>query len=345
MLYSTLVAPVGGAEEATLPRGGPPVRHPLSLALIRDDLALVEDKINATAQIDHPWLGDVLRFALGPGGKRLRPAVAIFASKFHPADQNSVVSLAAAIETLHTATLVHDDVIDQSFVRRGNPTLNVVAGTAATILTGDYLFARAAELAAATENTRVVSIFARTLMTVCSGEIRQTLGEKPSEASLESYLSRIYGKTASLFESSGETGAVLSGAPESEVEALRRYGYHLGMAFQMIDDVLDFTGDEQTLGKPAGADLRSGLVTLPALLYMEIESADDVVLRVLRGETGMDLIDLAVGHIRNSAAIRASIDRARVESTRAKAALAALPANAYRQFLTDLADFVVEREH
>jgi geranylgeranyl pyrophosphate synthase len=257
-------------------------------------------------------------------------------------DLDKVTSLAAAIETLHTATLVHDDVIDQSIVRRGNPTLNLVAGTAATILAGDYLFARAAELAASTENTRVVTIFARTLMTLSAGEIRQTLGN-PSQPNLENYLRRIYGKTASLFEASAETGAVLSGAPEGEVAALRQYGYHLGMAFQIIDDVLDFTGDEKTLGKPAGADLRSGLVTLPVLHYLELEPGDQALRRVMAGERGNGLVDVAVQSIRNSAAIPASVDQACDFVEQARAALAALPASDYRRALADLADFVVER--
>jgi geranylgeranyl pyrophosphate synthase len=344
MLQPTLVAPGTRIEPSTRSRDVPPVRQVTGLALIRDELALVEDKLRVAARIDHPWLEDVLRFAFGNGGKRLRPAVAILASKFHPANLDKVTSLAAAIETLHTATLVHDDVIDQSIVRRGNPTLNLVAGTAATILSGDYLFARAAGLAASTENTRVVTIFARTLMTLCAGEIRQTLGHL-SEPNLENYLRRIYGKTASLFEASAETGAVLSAAPEGEVEMLRQYGYHLGMAFQIIDDVLDFTGDEKTLGKPAGADLRSGLATLPVLRYLELEPGDQDIRQVLAGARGNGLVDLAIGRIRNSAAIPAAVAQARDFVERAKAALEPLPANIYRRALADLADFVVEREH
>lgn len=342
MVQPTTAVPRTITQPARPSREVRPARSIPALALVHDELALVEEKLRATARIDHPWLEDVLRFALGPGGKRLRPAVAVLASKFHPVDLDKVISLAAAIETLHTATLVHDDVIDQSIVRRGNPTLNIVAGTAATILSGDYLFARSAELAAATENTRVVSIFARTLMTLCAGEIRQTLGN-PSEPNLENYLQRIYGKTASLFEASGETAAVLSGAPDGEVEALRHYGYHLGMAFQIIDDVLDFTGDEKTLGKPAGADLRSGLATLPVLHYLELAPGDQDIRRVLAGERGNGLVARAVERIRNSAAVPASVDQARDFIKRAKAALAPLPANPYRQALADLADFVVER--
>ncbi|OGO42045.1 MAG: hypothetical protein A2Z04_09710, partial [Chloroflexi bacterium RBG_16_57_9] len=276
MIHPTLVSSPVKTQPPKASSAAVPVRPHPALALIRDELALVENKLKATAGIDHPWLGDVLHFALGAGGKRLRPAVAILASKFHPIEPEKVIALAAAIEALHTATLVHDDVIDQSIVRRGNPTLNIVAGTAATILCGDYLFARAAELAASTENTRVVSIFGRTLMTLCAGEIRQTLGNS-SEPNLENYFQRIYGKTASLFEASAETAAVLSGAPMNEIEALQRYGYHLGMAFQIMDDVLDFTGDEKSLGKPAGADLRSGLATLPVLRYLELEPADPVI--------------------------------------------------------------------
>ena len=183
-----------------------------------------------------------------------------------------VAALAAAVETLHTATLVHDDLIDNALLRRGNPTLNAMWTSAATVLTGDYLFARAAAFAAETESVRVISIFAQTLMTICSGELNQIFGSdggQPTATAREYYYQRIYSKTASLFAASAEAGALLGEAPQTEAQALRDYGHNLGMAFQIVDDVLDFAGSEGDLGKPIGSDLRQGIITLPTIHFLE----------------------------------------------------------------------------
>jgi geranylgeranyl pyrophosphate synthase len=314
------------------------------LELICEDLERVERKMRELSHIEYAQLRATLDYILGSGGKRLRPALVLLSSKFYPADAEKVASLAAAVETLHTATLIHDDLIDDSFLRRGNPTLNALWNSAATVLTGDYLFARAAAFAAETKSVRVVSIFAQTLMTICNGELKQIFGNNEGQAIRDYYYQRIYNKTASLFAASSETGAILSGASESEVRALRDYGYNLGMAFQIVDDVLDFAGDEGELGKPVGSDLRQGIITLPTICFLEAHPEDEMVSRVLSGRgKGDDEVRVAVEAIKESGAIESSTAEARRFTARSRNALSALPHNEYRQALLDLANFVVER--
>jgi geranylgeranyl pyrophosphate synthase len=312
--------------------------------LIREDLECIERKMREVSHIEYEQLRTTLDYLMGSGGKRLRPALVLLSSKFYPADAEKVTSLAAAVETLHTATLIHDDLIDHAFLRRGNPTLNVMWNSAATVLTGDYLFARAADFAAETKSVRVVSIFAQTLMTICSGELRQIFGNDEGQTTREYYYQRIYSKTASLFAASSETGAILSGAPEPDVQALRDYGHNLGMAFQIVDDILDFAGNEGELGKPVGSDLRQGIVTLPTIYFLEAHPENEAVTNVLSGrDGGDDEVQAAVEVIKESEAIESSIAEAKGFAARSRDALSTLPDNQYRQAMLDLADFVVER--
>jgi geranylgeranyl pyrophosphate synthase len=315
--------------------------------LIREDLERVERKMREVSSIEYEQLKAALDYLLGGGGKRLRPALVLLSSKFYPADAEKVTSLAAAVETLHTATLIHDDLIDHAFLRRGNPTLNALWNSAATVLTGDYLFARAADFAAETESVRVVSIFAQTLMTICGGELKQIFGSdegQPTATAREYYYQRIYSKTASLFAASAETGAILSGAPEPEVQALRDYGYNLGMAFQIVDDILDFAGDEGELGKPVGSDLRQGIVTLPTIYFLEAHPGDEAVTKILSGRgKGDDEVRAAVEAIKESGAIELSTTEAKAFAAKSRDALSTLSDNEYRQAMLDLTDFVVER--
>jgi len=314
------------------------------LELIREELEHVELKMREVSHIEHDQLKTILDYLLSSGGKRLRPALALLSSKFYPAKADKVVSLAAAVETLHTATLVHDDLIDHAFLRRGNPTLNALWNSAATVLTGDYLFARAAAFAAETESVRVVSIFAQTLMTICNGELNQIFSRDEGQLTREGYYQRIYSKTASLFAASTEAGAVLGGAAQTEARALRDYGHNLGMAFQIVDDILDFMGDEGDMGKPVGSDLRQGIITLPALCFLEAHPEDGTATRVLRGRYGRDdEVRAAVEAIKESGAIESSLAEAKTFVARSREALSIMPDNDYRRAMLDLADFVVER--
>jgi geranylgeranyl pyrophosphate synthase len=312
---------------------------------IRDDLARVEAKLLESPRLKFEVLKQATEHLLSSGGKRIRPALVILTSRLYAGQVSmEAVSLAAAIEMLHTASLVHDDLIDGSLLRRGIPTLNAAWTPGATILTGDYLFARAADLGAEAGNLRVMRLFAQTLMTICSGELKQQFSDVETRAQRDDYYARIYAKTASLISLATEAAGVLAAAPEEHVEALRDYGYHLGMAFQVVDDVLDFVGDETHLGKPVGSDLRQGLVTLPTLCYLEQHPGDELVMRILRNGHGNDIdIRQAVSAITASGAIGCALDEARGFARASVSALDHLPVGPPCQAMQDLTDFVVQR--
>ncbi len=311
---------------------------------LREDLERVEARMREIPLTFEP-LKTAVDHLLTAGGKRIRPLLVLLAGRLYRPTDEAMISLAAAVEMLHTATLVHDDLIDGSLLRRGVPTLNAIWTPAATVLTGDYLFAYAASLAARTENVRVMAIFARTLMTICEGELHQQFGDRVAMRSRQDYLRRIYAKTAAMFELATEAAAVLAQAPEPEVEALRQYGVDLGMAFQIMDDVLDFTGDVRAMGKPIGNDLRQGLVTLPVLLYLEEHPEDPLIHRILGGASGDEgMIEEAVRRIRNSEAIARSIAEAEAFVRRSQTRLQGLPDGPARQALWSLGEHVLHRD-
>jgi geranylgeranyl pyrophosphate synthase len=320
---------------------------------LADDLEQVERKLREPAHPEHPQLTSALHSLLGSGGKRLRPALALLAGKFYPIDPEKLVALAASVEMLHTATLVHDDLIDGALLRRGESTINARWNTGATVLTGDYLFARAAALAAETKNVRVMTIFADTLMTICSGELRQIFdrnalprldNDESWETALERYDQRIHAKTASLFAAATESAAVLGEASPEEVDALRDYGHFLGMGFQIIDDILDFQGDEGVLGKPVASDLREGIVTLPVLYYLRQNPNDERVSAIVRSGGEEEQVQEVVAAISESGATARAMDRARDFIGQSQTALEALPQGQARDTLHALAEFTVSRQ-
>lgn len=249
---------------------------------------------------------------------------------------------------LHTATLVHDDMIDDAVRRRGLPTLHTLLNPASAVLLGDYLFAQAAAWAAETDNVRVVNIFATTLMTIVEGELRQMWAKRDLRRSEENYYARIHGKTAALFAAASEAGAVLGEAAEEEIQALREYGRLLGLAFQIVDDVLDFVGEEQKLGKPVGGDLRGGNITLPLILYLSDDhrAEDELAREIFNGRRLSDeQVHRLVERVVASPAIEQSLAEARRLAAQAKRALAPIPPGPHRSTLLDLADYVVRRRH
>ena len=312
---------------------------------IRDDLARVEDKLREKPKVEYEVLSAAIEHLLSSGGKRIRPALVILASRLYsPEIGSEAVALAAAVEMLHTASLVHDDLIDGSLLRRGIPTLNAAWTPGATILTGDYLFARAADLAAQAGSLRVMRVFADTLMVICTGELKQQFSDLQTRTRRDDYYARIYAKTASLLTLATLAAGMLRNAPEEQVAALHEYGYNLGMAFQVVDDVLDFVGDQMHMGKPVGSDLRQGLVTLPTLCYLEEHPDDPLMVRILQNGRGSDEdIRQAVSAIRDSGAIDRALAEARDLARRSVAALLPLPAGPPRQAMEDLTDFVVQR--
>ncbi len=315
------------------------------LKLVQDELRRVEEVLLAEANVSYRPLAEGVAAIIKSGGKRLRPALAILASKFYPADEEKVILLAAGMEMLHTATLIHDDLIDNASTRRGIPTLNVRWPAAAVVLAGDHVFARAASLVARTGSPRVVRIFAEALKTICDGELRQIFGAFGWPQDLEDYYYRIHAKTAALFAAATGFGGVLSGAPERVIQALRTFGQKLGTAFQIVDDTLDFIGDRRNLGKPTGTDLRQGIVTLPVFLYVQDTGDEESVTRVFnsQGEEREKAIATLIEKVRNSQAIEETLSKAAEVAAEAKEAIGILPDNEYRRAMMAIADFAVER--
>jgi geranylgeranyl pyrophosphate synthase len=307
-------------------------------APIQEELAEVETRLRQAVRVEYLPLADIFEMLIGSGGKRIRPALSILATKFHPTDPEKMYTLAIATELVHAATLIHDDLIDRSATRRGTPTINSRWSGTATVLAGDFLLARAADIAAGLDNFRVMRIFARTLMTICEGEIRQDFARSHWPPNRAEYYKHIESKTASLFVAATEGGAILSGASEDEIAALKAYGRHLGMAFQMVDDILDFTADEKELGKPVGSDLRQGTFTLPVFYYLEGDARDKPI-----GELVSTQVEQLIEAIRHSSAIAAAKAEAQRVAQAAREALTIFPDNVYRRTLADLAEYVVER--
>lgn len=275
------------------------------LTLVNDDLVQVERKMREAPHDNIENLKAALDTLLKSGGKRIRPTLALLVGRFYRVPQDQAVALAAAVEMLHTATLVHDDLIDGALIRRSNPTLNAIWSPGATVLTGDFLFAWAANLAAQTENVRVMRIFSQTLMIICGGELRQLFRRPWREQTRQDYDRRIYAKTASLFAAATEAAAVLGGAPESQIKALHEYGHQLGMAFQIVDDVLDFVGSSREMGKPIGSDMRQGIVTLPTLYYLTRHSDDELLAQILDNHADNGVVETLVARIRQTGAVDA----------------------------------------
>ena len=312
---------------------------------VRNDVGLVDELIASLKPDDFPFLARMLDHLLEAGGKRVRPAVALLSGRMGDYSLDHLVPLAASIELLHSATLVHDDVIDAAPTRRGRATANSLAGNAASVMVGDYMFAHAAELIARTGNIDVIRLFARTLMEMATGELHQDLGAYSYGQGMREYFNRIYGKTASLFATAAQGGAMVSGLDEAQALSLREYGENLGMAFQIVDDILDFTGDSSEMGKPAGSDLMQGTLTLPALLLIERNPASNPVKRYFDGRNKTKNLESALQMIRDSDILEESFKVAydfRDKALRALEDVTGGEASA-RESLGDVAYWVTQR--
>ena len=309
---------------------------------VQEDLALVEKTFESLKQADYGPLGEMLEMVLSGGGKLLRPALALLSGRFGHYNLDLLVPLAASVELLHTATLVHDDVIDRAATRRGRPTVNSAFHNSTTVMLGDYLFAHAADQVVRTDNMRVVRLFSETLMIMAKGEIRQDLTAYDGRQTIRDYLQRIGGKTASLFATACEGGAIVSGQPDEWAQAFRDYGYNFGMAFQIVDDILDFTGDEHEMGKPVGSDLMQGTLTLPSLLLMDRSQKNNAVQKYF-ARPGRDRLAQAVQSVLDSGVAEESYEMARDFAKRARDALGVLPDLGDHQTLEDLTVYILER--
>ena len=310
---------------------------------VQEDLVKVKDNLSSVSKVDFPWLSEQLSYVVRGGGKGIRPALTLLSGKFYNYNLKYLLSMASAVELMHTATLIHDDAIDKSVARRGKPTIYKMWGEETAILLGDYLFAKAGEHVADTQSPRVIKLFSQTLATISSGELNQLLDAFKLEQTRQQYFQRISGKTASLFSLATKSGAILSGAPERSVKALEEYGYNLGIAFQIVDDVLDFTGTEDELGKPVGSDLFQGTLTLPAMLVLERYPENNPIKGLFENKDKQKNIEKAIDLIRNSAIVDECYAIASEYSARACQNLSLLPESPGRLPLIKLADYILKR--
>ncbi len=317
-------------------------------ATMRPELDRVEARLESAAHVDFPGVAELVLGLVQSGGKRLRPLVLLLAGRTFDADVETLVTAGAGVELLHTASLVHDDTVDRAALRRGRPTLNSVLPNGAVIMLGDFLFAQSAMLAAATDSPRVVRVFASTLADICDGQLREMFGAHRLDQTQQEYEKRIYGKTASLFAGAAEMGAIIGSSSEADICALRQYGADVGMAFQIVDDVLDLREGEQQLGKPAGHDLTQGTVTLPTIIYAAGLAPDSSAMtrltEVVNGDTPDQVdIDRLVQDIRDSGALEAALDVATAFADKAKFHAAEVADAETFEMLAEVADVVVQR--
>jgi len=310
---------------------------------IEQDLTVVEENLKKFITANLPWMEEPLEHVLDSGGKRIRPALTLLAGKFHNYNLEQLIPIATAIELFHTATLIHDDAVDGSSMRRGRPTVNSRWGDGIAVLLGDYLFSNSAYIFYVVGNLRVMKLFSQTLITISSGQLRQLFSAYNWQQSRQDYYEQIGSKTASLLSASTETGAILSEAPEEAVEALKTYGHDLGMSFQIVDDILDFIGDEEEMGKPVGSDLLEGTLTLPAILLMENYPQDNPVRELFQKRGDREEVQRVIEMVRNSPIVDECYRIAADFSAKACRALEGLPDNACRRSLIHLAHYLIER--
>ncbi len=300
--------------------------------------------MRSQADESHADLRAALDHLMSAGGKRVRPTLSLLVGNMLGAPLEKTVTLGAAVELLHTATLVHDDLIDGALLRRGMATLNARWSPPATVLTGDFLFARAAKLAAETDHLPLMKLFSETLAIIVNGELTQMFSAR-GVINRENYYQRIYAKTASLFEMTSRAAAMVSPAEDGAVEAMRDFGYQIGMAFQIVDDVLDFTGNQAAVGKPLGSDLLNGLVTLPAIYYAEMNPGDaDVLSLPSGGWTHVENMNRLIENIRASGCPQKAMREAEEHIDRALNLLSRFPSSTERAALENLAKYIVDRK-
>ena len=320
------------------------------LAPVADDLGRVDAQIRARLDSDVALVRQVAQYIVASGGKRLRPALLLLACGAvgykEKSGSEARLQLAAVVEFIHTATLLHDDVVDESELRRGRSTANAAFGNAASVLVGDFLYSRAFQMMVDLDNMRVMQVLAEATNTIAGGEVLQLMGSHDPEVDEARYLEVIRRKTAKLFEASARLGAVLAGSPRPLESGLADYGMHVGTAFQLIDDVLDYSGDAAAIGKSLGDDLAEGKPTLPLIYAMRCGTREQAaIVRKAISEGGRE--DFARVHevIRASGALDYARDTAGREAQAARLAIGGLPASEYKDSLLELASFSVTRRN
>ena len=308
------------------------------------EMGRVDDVILRRLHSGVALISQIGQYIVGAGGKRIRPRLVLLASQALGFDGPERYELAATVEFIHTATLLHDDVVDESALRRGRQTANAMFGNAASVLVGDFLYSRAFQMMVGTQRMRVLEVLADATNVIAEGEVLQLMNMHDADLTVEQYVQVIRFKTAKLFEASAQIGAVLAGATADQEQACADYGRALGTAFQLIDDLLDYDGDARSMGKNVGDDLREGKATLPLLVAMERANADerDLIRHAIeRGETERlgEIVDI----VRRLGALDATRQAARGEADRAAASIRLLPDSPARKALLDLCVRSVER--
>jgi len=322
----------------------------MSVPVIKDfvaaDMRAVDAVIRARLTSDVALVREVAEYIIGSGGKRLRPALVILSAGAFGYQGRHHHQLAAVVEFIHTATLLHDDVVDASELRRGNPTANALFGNAASVLVGDFVYSRAFQMMVEVESMRVMQVLAEATNVIAEGEVLQLMNCHNAGIDEHAYLRVIRYKTAKLFEAATRLGAILGGATPEEEAAMANYGMHLGTAFQLIDDVLDYSGDNKATGKNVGDDLAEGKPTLPLIYAIKHGSATEAALiRKAIEEGGLNELERVVGAIQRTGALDYTRRQAQAEARTAIDALAALPNSKYRDSLLQLAEFAVTRDY
>ena len=334
------------SQSATIsPAKSPTAGLASALAPVAADLKRVDELIGRRLESDVPLVRQVAQYIVAAGGKRLRPALLLLASGALGYRGEARFTLAAVVEFIHTATLLHDDVVDESKLRRGHETANAAFGNAASVLVGDFLYSRAFQMMVEVDDMRVMRLLADATNTIAAGEVMQLMGSHDPQVDEARYLEVIRRKTAKLFEAAARLAAVLARSAPAVEDGLARYGAHVGTAFQVIDDVLDYSGDEATIGKSLGDDLAEGKPTLPLIHVMRSGSASNqAVVRQAIVAGGRDDFGAVLRAIRASGSLDYARAAAEREVQSAIEALALLPQSEFKRSLLELASFSVVRQ-
>jgi octaprenyl-diphosphate synthase len=314
--------------------------------LISGDMKAVDQLIQQRLQSDVALINQLGFYIINSGGKRLRPAIAILCAKACGYEGDKHINLATIIEFIHTATLLHDDVVDNSSMRRGQETANNLWGNEASVLVGDFLYTRSFEMMVEMQSMRLMEILSHTTNIIAEGEVLQLLNCHDADTTEARYLEVIHHKTAKLFEAAGQLGAVISNASDEIERAMSDYAMHLGSAFQLVDDLLDYSESSEDIGKNIGDDLAEGKPTLPLIFAMRQGSTEQAnVIRHAIENGERERIDEIINIIQNTGAIDYTAKAAAEEVAKAKAAIAILPESNYKTALAALADFSIQRTY
>jgi len=315
-------------------------------SLVGQDLTATDQFIISQLESNIPLIRQVIEYVLTCGGKRIRPLILLLSSRAISNHVERHIDLAAVIELIHTATLLHDDVVDSSTLRRGHKTAHTIWGSNTSVLVGDFLYSRAFQIVVELNNQAILNIFAKATHYIAEGEIMQLVNCNNPDTTEDFYFEIIQRKTARLFEIATQLGAMLATTSESEIEAMQNYGNHLGIAYQLIDDALDYSQSAEQTGKNVGQDIADGKTTLPLIYAMRKSKGKDLALMRDAIETGSSKhLKTILGIIESTDAIKYTADAAKSHAQRAKDWLSKVPANPYRKALEDLSDFVVARNY